>query len=71
METVVNGSDMVNECSSDDIGQEILEGEFSDNRRNLTLSLSNYTYEGVYTVRVENLAGNASTQICLNVQGEK
>ena len=70
METV-NGSVTMDECSSDDIGQEILEGEFSDNRRNLTLPLSDYTYEGVYTVRVENLAGNASTQICLDVQGDK
>lgn len=66
-----NGSDTVDECSSEVIGQEILEGDFTTNKRNLTLPLSNYASEGVYTVRVENLAGNASTQICLDVQGEK
>ena len=71
MEKFNNGSDMVDECSSADIGQEIFEGDFTPNRRNLTLPLFDYAYEGVYTVRVENLAGNASTQICLDVQGKK
>ena len=71
MEKVNNSSDMMDECSSVDTGQAIFEENFTTDRRNLTLLRFDYADEGVYTVRVENLAGNASTQICLDVQGKK
>ena len=56
--------------STESMGKEISEGEFSNDRRTLTLSSLEYGDEGIYTVVVENLAGEDYTQMCLDVQGE-
>ena len=56
--------------SAEIMGKEILVGEFSNDRRTLTLSSLEYEDEGIYTVVVENLAGEDYTRICLDVQGE-
>ena len=58
------------EEGSAEFGQEILEGEFSADRRTLTFSSLEYSNEGIYTVVVENLAGFDYTRIWLDVQGE-
>ena len=52
-----------------DMGSEMTDIEFSEDRLSLTFSELQYSNEGIYTVMVQNLAGTSYAQIRLDVQG--
>lgn len=70
-----SGGDPMDVSGSGDIGSALEEGMYggilSEDRRSLTFSELQYSNEGTYTVRVENIAAVTYAQIYLDVQGEE